>query len=50
MVEANGMGSKWELAFELTNEFQEKHSNTIWGIDAEWLDTIDQFCKEKLTK
>lgn len=41
-----GTGGMYELAEELTDEFEELHKDTVW--DGEFFDTIDKFIKEKL--
>lgn len=44
--EAQGTGGMYELAEELTDEFEKLHENTVW--EGDWLDTIDAFLIEKL--
>jgi len=44
--EAQGMGGMWQLAEQLTDEFEKKYEGREW--DGEWLETIDEFLKEKL--
>lgn len=41
-----GTGGMYELAEELTDEFEELHKDTVW--DGEFFDTIDKFIQEKL--
>ena len=42
-----GIGGKWRLAFELTNEFIELYSDVVWGEELDWFDTLEQFLKDK---
>lgn len=44
--EADGMGGLWELAKDLTDEFEKTNADREW--DGEWIDTIDEFIKSKL--
>lgn len=46
-VSENGMGGKWVLAQILTDEFQSKYKDTIWGEELDWLDTLYSFLNSK---
>lgn len=46
--EVQGHPALYDLAIELTDKFQEKHKDTEWGIDLDFIDTIDAFCHEEL--
>jgi hypothetical protein len=39
----NGHGHRWMLAIRLTNEFQEKYKDDVWGETADWFDTLEEF-------
>lgn len=41
-----GYGGLYELAKELTDEFQEKHKGRVW--DGDFADEIESFLNEKL--
>lgn len=41
-----GRGGLYELAEELTNEFQELHKDRVW--DGEFFDVLEEFLNEKL--
>lgn len=41
-----GTGGLYELAEELTDEFEKRHEGHEW--DGDWIDAIDDFIKEKL--
>ncbi len=45
--DAQGHGGLYELAQELTDEFENKNKDREW--DGEFFDEIDSFLKEKLT-
>jgi hypothetical protein len=45
---AQGMGGLYELADELTAEFETIHKGCEWGVQAEFFDEIDEFLKIKL--
>ena len=42
-----GIGGKWRLAFELTNEFIELYADVVWGEELDWFDTLEQFLIDK---
>lgn len=44
--ESRGRGGLWELAEELTDEFQALYKDQEW--DGEWLDVLYAFLNEKL--
>lgn len=44
--DAQGHGGLYELAKELTDEFQEKHNGRLW--DGDFFDEIQSFLNEKL--
>lgn len=44
--EADGMGGLWQLAKDLTDEFEKANEGRQW--DGEWIDEIDEFIKSKL--
>ncbi len=46
ILEEKGTGGLWELAKELTDEFQELHKDTVWN--GEFFDEIEKFLKKKL--
>ena len=46
----NGRGGLYELAKDLTDKFEELYSETIWGEDLYWSDTIEEFVKKELYK
>lgn len=46
--EAGGTGALYELADELTKEFEEIHKNCTWGVDAEFWEEIEAFLHVKL--
>jgi hypothetical protein len=41
-----GRGGLYELAKELTDEFQEKHKGRVW--DGDFFDELEDFLEEKL--
>jgi hypothetical protein len=43
-----GLGGLYELAEELTDEFELKYKGVEWGLELEYFDTIDAFLNEKL--
>lgn len=43
-----GRGGMWMFAKELAEEFETVYSETIWGENLDWHDTLDEFLKEKL--
>lgn len=43
--ERQGMGALWELAEELTNEFERLHEGRAW--DGEWMDELEQWLISK---
>ena len=43
-----GRGGMWELAEDLTNEFQSRYDGTNWGEELDWHDTLEKFLTEKL--
>ncbi len=46
--EENGHGGLYMLAKELTDKFQEKYENVIWGVELEYFDTIEEFIQTEL--
>lgn len=47
--EAGGMGKMWELAKKYTDEFEELHKDTDWGLsETDWPDTVWEFMGQKL--
>ncbi len=45
--EASGHGGLYELAQELTDEFEKKYEGVVWGVEIEFFDTIEEFIEEK---
>jgi hypothetical protein len=45
--EADGHGGLWQLAEELTDEFEAKWKGEHWGMEREFYDTIEEFLEEK---
>ena len=43
-----GFTGKSRLAIELTNKFEDKHRNTEWDVDANYLDEMSKFIDENL--
>lgn len=41
-----GLGSMWELAKSLTDEFEKMHSDTDWS-EENWIDSIEEFLTDK---
>lgn len=48
VLEEKGSGGLYQLAEELTNKFHAKHKDIEWGIELDWLDTLEKFLKEEL--
>ena len=46
--EEQGHGGLYELATELTDEFEELNKDVLWGEDKEYFDEIEKFLDEKL--
>lgn len=46
----HGCGGIWQLAFALTNKFQEQYKGIVWGEELEWMDTLEKFYEEELYK
>lgn len=46
--ETQGHTGLYELAEELTNEFEAKYKGTEWGMELEFYDEIEKFLEEKL--
>mgnify|MGYP000874211041 CR=1 FL=1 len=46
--EENGHGGLYMLAKELTDKFQEKYENVVWGVELEYFDTIEEFIQTEL--
>jgi hypothetical protein len=42
-----GIGGMYELTRELTDEFELKSQGVVWGEEAEYFDTIEEFINEK---
>ena len=50
-IELDGRGELWELVEKYTNEFEQLHNETQWGIDGnfpEWFETLENFIREKI--
>ncbi len=47
-VSKQGLGGLYELAQELTDEFESKYKGVEWGVEMEYFDTIEEFLNEKL--
>ena len=45
-IEAKGTGGLYELAKELTDQFEKMHKGYQW--DGEFFDTIEEFCENEL--
>lgn len=45
--EAQGIGGLYELAQELTDEFEAQHENELWA-NKDFFETIDEFITKKL--
>ena len=45
--EEQGSGGLYELAQSLTNKFEERFKNIVWGEDLEYFDTLGAFLKLK---
>lgn len=43
--ESVGTGGLYEMARDLTNKFEEMYKGTVWGVDLEYLDTMEEFCQ-----
>lgn len=43
----DGFGSRWELAYDLTNEFEELHKDTEWKFNKGFLETLEEFLASK---
>jgi hypothetical protein len=43
-----GHGGLYMLAKELTDKFEVLHSETVWGYDLGWLETLEEFIEEEL--
>ncbi len=46
LYENEGRGSLYELADEITKEFEELYKDTLW--DGEWIDVLDDFISKKI--
>jgi len=45
--EEQGTGGFYELAEQLTDLFEKQHEGTVWGVDAEFFDTIENWIEEE---
>jgi hypothetical protein len=43
-----GHGGMYELAKDMTNEFETLHADTVWGEDLDFQDEIESFINSKL--
>lgn len=43
-----GVGFKWEFAKSLVEEFHNTYLNTKWGIELDWLETLEEFVNSKI--
>ncbi len=43
----DGRGGLYTLAENWTKEFEAKHKETQWGVDAEFYDTLESFLEDK---
>ena len=43
IIETLGTGGLQRAAFDITNKFQRLHSDTCWGIDAEYMEELENF-------
>lgn len=43
-----GAGGLYELAEELTDEFELKYQGVIWGVVLEYFETLENFLSERL--
>lgn len=41
--EQSGTGGLQQLAFEITNKFQRLHIDTCWGVDADYMEELENF-------
>lgn len=46
-LQENGMGGVWELAKDLTDEFEEANKETEWGKDKDFLEELEEFLSNK---
>ncbi len=42
----NGIGSIYEICYDLTNDFMKKYEDENWGETADWLDTLESFYEQ----
>lgn len=45
--DTEGTGGKYELAKSLTDDFMELHGGKVWGIDADFFDTLQEFLQNR---
>jgi hypothetical protein len=48
LFEQGGTGFLMAFARDCAESFQERHRDTLWGVEADWYDTIDSFLDEKV--
>lgn len=47
MYEDRGFGGKWELAEDITREFESIHVDNDWSVD-DWMETLEAFVHNKI--
>ena len=43
VLNTSGRGGLQQAAFDITNKFQRLHNDTCWGIDAEYMEELENF-------
>jgi hypothetical protein len=43
-----GRGGLWDLAQQLTTEFEKTYEGVEWGLELDWNDTLEEFLNKKV--